>query len=130
MDKTIFRNVLLLVLAVSLSHISVRQVFAGPQQEKDTKVKAAVAKRGVGEKAKIKVTLQNKTEVKAQTGEGNFVVTDAKTGAKSTITYRDVARVHGKGLPLAAKIGIVVGALAVAIGTVILAASKSIESAF
>jgi len=44
--------------------------------------------------------------------------------------YRDVARVHGKGLPLAAKIGIGVGALAVAIGIVILAASKSIESAF
>lgn len=132
-----FRKGLLLVLAISLLHINVRSAFAIPQQEKETarvaKVKAEVARRGVGEKARIKVKLQDKTEVKgyvSQTGEDSFVVTDAKTGAKTTIAYREVTRVDGKGLSTAAKIGIGVGAVVVAIGLVILAASKSIESAF
>ena len=117
-----FRKTLLLALAVSLLHVGVGPVFAGSQRDdvrRLARIKASVAKRGTGEKARIKVQLQDKKEVKgfvAQTGEDDFVVADAKTGSRTTIAYRDVSHVNGKGFPLAAKIGIGVG-----IGVVVLA---------
>ena len=116
-----FRKCLLLLLAVFLLYVVVNPVFADSQRDEPriAKVKAQVAKRGVGEKARIKIELRDKKEVKgyvSQAGEDDFVVADAKTGAKSTIAYRDVVHIKGKGLPLAAKIGIGVG-----VGVVVLA---------
>jgi len=114
------RTILLLALAISLLHIDNKPACAGsPGEDAQAKVKAQVAKRGVGEKAKISLRLRDKKEVKgyvSQAGEDDFVVADSKTGAKTTVSYRDVERVKGKGFPLAAKIGIGVG-----IGVVVLA---------
>ena len=109
-----FRKSLLLLLAISLLHVVVNPVLADSQRDEPriAKVKAQVTKRGTGEKARIKVELRDKKEVKgyiSQAGEEDFVVADAKTGSKTTVSYRDVAEVKGKGLPLAAKIGIGVG---------------------
>ena len=64
------------------------------------KVKAKVARRGVGEKARVTVRLQNGTTVKGyveRAGENDFVVKDKKTGASNTIAYADVADVQGDG---------------------------------
>ena len=116
------KKTLTLALAISLLHLVVSPVFAdspGDDTQRIAKVKAQVARRGIGEKARIKIQLGDKKEVKgyvSQAGEDDFVVADAKSGSKTTIAYRDVEHVKGKGLPLAAKIGIGVG-----IGVVVLA---------
>ena len=127
------RKSFLLTLAISLLLVGVRPALATPQEKDEArraaKAKADVAKRGVGEKAKIKVEMRDKTEVKgyiSQTGDDNFVVADAKTGVRTTVAYRDVAHVKGKGLSTGAKIGIGVGIAVVAIGIVIAAAAKSL----
>lgn len=63
-----FRKSIVLALALSLLHFGSRPVFAASRQDEEArrlaKVKADVAKRGIGEKAHIKVKLQNKTEVR------------------------------------------------------------------
>ena len=127
-----FRRILLFALAVSLLHVGDRPVFAESQRDDPgqlAKVKAQVAKRGTGEKARITVELRDHKEVKgyvSQAGEDNFVVTDQKTGTKTTIPYRDVAQVKGKGLPLAAKIGIGGGVGVVVLAIVVVHAFNNI----
>ena len=126
----------LIAVAISLMQVSVRPVFAAQAKDETkwvAKVKSDVAKRGVGEKAYVKVKLRDKTEVKGfvfQAGESDFVVADKKSGAKTTIAYGDVSKVEGKGLSLGVKIGIGVAILAVTIGIVIFAASKSLDHPF
>ena len=126
-----FGKTLMLVLAVSLLHVAVAPVFADSQREdigRLAKVKASVAKRGTGEKARVTVKLRDQKEVKgfvAQAGEDDFVIADGKTGTRTTIAYRDVSEVKAKKFPLAAKIGIGVG-----VGVVVLAlvAAHSIKN--
>ena len=75
------------------------------------KIKGDVLKRGSGEEAKVKIRLKDGTEVRGfvdRAGEDDFVVTDGK-GSPRTIVYADVTSVDGRGLPMAAKIGIGVG---------------------
>jgi hypothetical protein len=82
------------------------------------KVKAKVAKIGVGEKAKATVILKDGTKTKgyiAQAGTDDFVVRDRKTDAPTTIRYGDVAKVesnkgHSTARNLAIGIGIGAGA--------------------
>ena len=82
------------------------------------KVKAKVAKLGVGDKAKATVILKDKTKVKgyiAQAGTDDFVVRDRKTDAPTTIQYTDVLKVesnkgHSTARNLAIGIGIGAGA--------------------
>ncbi|MBI4474177.1 MAG: hypothetical protein HY646_16015 [Acidobacteria bacterium] len=61
-------------------------------------VKERVAKRGVGEKARVAVKLHDKTEIRgyvSQAGDENFVVRDNKTGENRTIAYSDVRDIKG-----------------------------------
>lgn len=90
------------------------------------KVKATVAKRGTGPKAKVTVKLKDRTKLKGYISNANgdsFTLSDSKTGQARTLAYSDVAEVKKQGgMSLAAKIGIGVGigvgalALFVAIG--------------
>jgi hypothetical protein len=95
------------------------------QGEGASKVKTQVQERGTGEKARVKITLRDKTEVKgyiSQIDADSFQVTDKKTGKVSTVTYDAVARVRGGGLSRGAKIAIWVGVgAALAIGLWIMA---------
>ena len=83
------------------------------------KVKAKVAKIGVGEKAKATVFLKDGTKIKGyigQAGSDDFVLRDRKTDAPTTISYADVAKVdsnrgHSTARNLAIGIGIGAGAL-------------------
>ena len=76
-------------------------------------IKIKVAKLGVGEKAKAKVTLKDGTKSKgyiAQAGDDDFVLRDRKTDAPTTIRYTDVARVESnKGHSTARNLGIGIG---------------------
>ena len=82
------------------------------------KVKAKVAKIGVGEKAKATVFLKDGTKKKGyigQAGDNNFVIRDRKTDAPTTINYSDVTKVesnrgHSTARNLAIGIGIGAGA--------------------
>lgn len=76
------------------------------------KIKGDILKRGLGKEARVKVQLKDGTEVRGSVdhaGEDDFVVADGK-GSQRTIVYGDVARVKGRGLPIAAKIGIGIAA--------------------
>ena len=82
------------------------------------KIKAKVAKIGVGEKAKATVILKDGTKRKgyiAQAGNDDFVLRDRKTDAPSTMSYSDVLKVesnkgHSTARNLAIGIGIGAGA--------------------
>jgi hypothetical protein len=73
------------------------------------KVKADVLKRGKVFGEIINLEMQNGTKLKgyiSQPGEDSFNFTDSKTNQKSTIFYRDVAKVKGNGWSKGAKIGV------------------------
>lgn len=92
-------------------HDMVRASQTDPAAEK---VKAAVAKRGTGPKAKVTVKLKDKTKLKgyiSNTTGDSFTLSDSKTGQFRTLAYSDVFEVKKQGgMSLAAKIGIGVGA--------------------
>jgi hypothetical protein len=77
------------------------------------KVKAAVAKRGTGPKAKVTVKLKDKTKLKGYISNASgdsFTLSDTKSGQVRTFAYSDVLQVKKQGgMSLAAKIGIGVG---------------------
>ena len=77
------------------------------------KVKAEVAKRGTGPKAKVTVKLKDQTKLKGYisgTAGDSFTLSDSKTGQTKTLAYSDVAEVKKQGgMSLPAKIGIGVG---------------------
>ena len=98
------------------------KAIAGQQEDKQTasleKIKAQVAKLGVGEKAKATVILRDATKTKgyiSRAGDDEFVVRDRKTDAATTILYRDVAAIesnkgHSTAKHVAIGVGIGVGA--------------------
>ena len=114
-----WRKLFSLALVVLLCHAAdvllVRNVRACQGGTIDDKVKAFVAKRGTGPKAKVTVKLKDKTKLKgyiSQAGNDSFTLADSKTGQLRTLNYQDVAEVKKPGgLPLVAKIGIGVGAV-------------------
>lgn len=83
------------------------------------RVKAKVAKLGIGEKAKATVILKDGTKKKGyigQAGTADFVLRDRKTDSPTTISYSDVSKVesnrgHSTARNLAIGIGIGAGAL-------------------
>jgi hypothetical protein len=114
-----FRRSLSLALAVMLFQSGIMPLFAAPQPAEEArqsaKARAAVAKRGVGEGAKIK--LHDGTEVKgqiSQIGAESFAVREEKSGATRTLAYREASDVKSKGLSTGAKIGI---GMAIAVGS-------------
>lgn len=125
MLKKRFTVGLLLVLLHTASGMP--RLAAGQTRDSDRqvqKIRANVAKRGTGEKARVKVELHNGSKLKgyiSQAGEDSFTLIEDKTGQTKVLAYSDVEQVKGRGgLSLAAKIGIGVaiffGALAILYG--------------
>lgn len=108
------------LLASALLLVTVSQPVAAQQANVQTveAIRIKVAKLGVGEKAKAKVTLKDGTKSKgyiAQAGDDDFVLRDRKTDTPTTIRYTDVAKVesnrgHSTARNLAIGIGIGAGA--------------------
>jgi hypothetical protein len=93
------RKTVAVALAVLLLYLAPAPPAAAGQSSVDgsqiAKIKSDVAKRGVGDKAKVAVSLRNKTSVKGyikQASEDQFVIADDKTNAETTIAYRDVEK--------------------------------------
>jgi len=114
----------LLLLAAFAPAVAAKQ---GDTQTPVEKIKAKVAKLGVGEKAKATVYLKTGTKTKgyiAQATDEEFVLRDRKTDAPTTIRYVDVAKVesnrgHSTARNLGLGIGIGAGALLITILAVI-----------
>lgn len=127
MFKRLFSIGLVVLLFHAGNSLLIHDVARANQNDAASdKVKAAVAKRGTGPKAKVTVKLKDRTKLKGYISNANgdsFTLSDSKTGQTRTLVYSDVTEVKKQGgMSLAAKIGIGVGigvgalALFVAIG--------------
>jgi hypothetical protein len=108
-------------------------VVAEAQQKQDNsdnlaRIKEAVAKRGIGAKAKVKVKLRDGTEAKgyiSQAGDDSFTVINPQTGQSHNLAYSDVRKVERPGWSMGRKIAIAVGVVAV---VTVVAAAISIHN--
>jgi len=99
-------SLLLIALLVFSSNGYAAQTAGTPQV---AKIKAQIQKRGAGEKSKVRVTLGNGTVVKgyiSKVEESSFDLDGSKSGQATSISYADVQKIQGPGLPTGAKIAI------------------------
>lgn len=123
MRRNFLAFLLVALLLNATSFTAPRSVCAGgdPDAAFVEKVKAEVARLGVGANARVKVRLRDKTKIEGHVSEAadeHFVVTNAKTGAATTVKYSEVERIKGNNLSTGTKIGIGV-AVAAAVGIII-----------
>ena len=117
------RTYLTCVLACALLVASISMPATAQQSSSEgttvDKIRAKVAKLGIGEKAKATVILKDGTKKKGyigQAGDNDFVLRDRKTDAPTTISYTDVSKVesnkgHSTARNIAIGIGVGAGAL-------------------
>ena len=113
------KNYLSLALLALLIHmVNAAPAFAKSKAEKEVefagKVKAGIAKLGTGPEARVKLKLRDKTKLEgyiSEAGEDSFIVTDAKTGVATVVTYPQVKTVKGNNLSTGEwiTIGVLVG---------------------
>ena len=116
----------LLASVLFIASISMPVTAQQPNSNGIEKIKAKVAKLGVGEKAKATVILKDGTKKKGyigQAGDDDFVLRDRKTDSPTTIRYSDVTKVesnkgHSTARNLAIGIGIGAGAFLAVIAIV------------
>lgn len=115
---------LFLVGALLLPLFAIQGVLAKTKEEREAafaaKVKAGVAKLGVGKDATISVKLRNKTKLAgylSKIEDESFVITNAKTGVDTNVSYGDVAQVKGHNLSTGAMVAITA---AIAVGVTLL----------
>lgn len=85
------------------------------EAERAAKVKAGIAKLGLGKDTRIFLVLRDKTKLSgyiSEVREDSFVVADLNTGAATTVTYPNVTQVRGNNLSTGAKIAIWAGVIA------------------
>lgn len=128
------KKLLLLILAFFISSPNVlparAQSGAEKQGEELSKIRSKVAKRGVGPKAKVKITLVDGTKLQGYVSEAradSFTVTDAKTGGSVVVEYSQVKQLKGDGLSKGAKIALVVGIAVVAFTVIIGAVNAALD---
>ncbi len=118
-------TVVSLLVTSFLSEVASAATKAEKEAKRVEKIKAKVRKVGTGEQSRVTVGLEDSKDpgkIKELRGyvskidEDSFVVTNLKTKETTTVAYRNVAYVHGKGLPLVATVGIVAG---VAVGVLL-----------
>ena len=108
--------VTLLLVALVINLGGVRLAYANSKGERHAvfaeKIKANVLKLGIGESARVKVKLRDKTKLEgyiSDAGAETFTVTNRETRVATTVAYPDVNSVQGNNLSTGAKIAIGVG---------------------
>jgi hypothetical protein len=86
-----------------------------PKKEADQieKVRAGIARLGVGPQARVKLKLRDNTRLEgyvSEAGTDHFTVIEKQTGAATSLQYSQVKQVKGNNLSKGAKIGIGIGA--------------------
>ena len=113
MLKRLFSIALVVLLFHAGNSLLIHDVARAQSDAASDKVKAEVAKRGTGPKAKVTVKLKDKTRLKGYISNASgdsFTLSDSRTGQARTLAYSDVAEVKKQGgMSLPAKIGIGVG---------------------
>ena len=121
----------LLASVLFIASISMPVTAQQPNSNGIEKIKAKVAKLGVGEKAKATVILKDGTKKKGyigQAGSDDFVLRDRKTDAPTTIRYTDVAKVeNNKGHSTARNLGLGIGIGAGAFLAILLVAISHLD---
>lgn len=120
-----FKKIISMFLVFTMLYVGgAMTALAATSAEKDAaraaKVKAAVAKLGVGTDTRVSLKLKDKTKLAgyiAEASEESFVVADLKTGAATTVVYPAVTQIKGHNLSTGAKIAI--GA-AIGVGVLVL----------
>ena len=106
-NRTLSLLLIGLLLNLSLLHIT---VLAGIKEEKHTaKVKAGIAKLGIGNESRVKVKLRDKREIKgyiSEITEDSFTVVSEKTSLATNISYSQVKQVKGNNLSTGVRIAI------------------------
>jgi hypothetical protein len=84
-------------------------------------IKTAVQKRGISQKARVKVKLRDGSQVVGRISkiDDAFFEVSNKSGGTTQIQYTDVEKIGGAGLSKGAKIGIGVGVGLVVVGIVV-----------
>jgi len=116
------QSALLMVAVLVFNSLAAPETTQRQEASQPARVKAEVQKRGIGEKSRVRVRLQNNADIQgyiSKTEENSFEVTDRNTGRPTTIAYADVEKVQGAGLSKGAKIGIIAGAAVLVVVTVI-----------
>ena len=111
------RTYLICLLASVLFMTGISMPVAAQQRNSEgatlERVKAKVAKIGIGEKAKATVILKDGTKKKGyigQAGSDDFVLRDRKTDSPTTIRYSDVSKAESnRGHSTARNLGIGIG---------------------
>lgn len=112
----------------ALSSRSPETEAAAVSDQKAENIKAQVRRRGIGPTSRVRVQLHTKQEVKGYISaveNTSFQVTNSKSGDVTTLTYDEVEKVRGPGLPTVAKVAIVAGAVA---GALIITAALVVAS--
>ena len=112
-----FKKVLTIAIAGFLIQtICLQPASAASKAEKQAqhtqKVRAGILKLGLGTDARVSVKLRDNTKLAGHISEvtgDSFVVTDAKTGAATSVAYADVTQIKGHHLGTGAKIAIGIG---------------------
>lgn len=100
-----FRNILSIGLATLLlqTDIFIKPASANSRTDEEAKfvqkVKQGIFKLGVGQEAKVKLTLRDRTKLAGYVSgaeEDSFVITDSKTGLPTTVAYTDVVQLQGQ----------------------------------
>ena len=104
------------LILLMFSTANIRTTFAISQTENQTssaeKTKRTVAKAGVGEKARVTVTLRDGAKLSGYINEArdnDFTLTDKKTKNPVTVLYADAVKIKRNKLSTAAKVGISIG---------------------
>jgi hypothetical protein len=121
--NNMLKNALSLWMVIVLLQVAIRPGVAASRGDNSeaqvNKVKADIAKRGLGEKATVRVKLRNKEELKgyiAEAGEDRFLLTVSKINESVPVAYSDVLEV--KSQSLASNVMFWIGAGALATGVV------------
>lgn len=93
------------LIGILLSAVIAWPVAPSTKVEKEIqfsqKVKAGVASIGTGQETRVEVKLRDKSKLKGfiqDASESSFVVSDLKTGARTTVAYADVKQIKGNNL--------------------------------
>jgi hypothetical protein len=90
---------------------------AEKEAQRTEKIKAGIARLGVGDEARVAVKLRDGRKIAGyvkEAGEVSFVIADAQTGTTTTVPYPDIAQIKGHHLTKGAKIAII--ALSIGVG--------------
>jgi len=114
----------LLLITANASFISA-QTNTENKDSSIAKVKAKVIERSTAKNTYLKVKMLDGKRLSGdvtQAGEDSFTLTDSQTKQSTSIAYRDVAQVKGKGLSTTNKIaiGVLAGAAAIVLTIVLI----------